>query len=241
MQTVLITGGARGLGAALSEVFAKNGYNVIINYCNSENLAQELKMKLENEYNIQVLLVKCDIASEEQVKEMFKKIKEKYASIDCLVNNAAIALDNDLESKDALEFKKVLDVNLVGTYLVTKYALSMLSKGSIINITSTNALDTGYIESVDYDAAKAGVIALTHDFAKFLAPQVRVNAVAAGWIKTDMNKEMDPNFKEKEIAKIALKRFAEPREIAEVVWFLASSRASYINDAIIRVDGGMSA
>ncbi len=241
MQTVLITGGARGLGAALSEVFAKNGYNVIINYCNSENLAQELKMKLENEYNIQVLLVKCDIASEEQVKEMFKKIKEKYASIDCLVNNAAIALDNDLESKDALEFKKVLDVNLVGTYLVTKYALSMLSKGSIINITSTNAIDTGYIESVDYDAAKAGVIALTHDFAKFLAPQVRVNAVAAGWIKTDMNKEMDPNFKEKEIAKIALKRFAEPREIAEVVWFLASSRASYINDAIIRVDGGMSA
>ena len=241
MQTVLITGGARGLGAALSEIFAKNGYNVIINYCNSEKMAQELKMKLENEYNIQVLLVKCDIASEEQVKEMFKKIKEKYASIDCLVNNAAIALDNDLESKDALEFKKVLDVNLVGTYLVTKYALSMLSKGSIINITSTNAIDTGYIESVDYDAAKAGVIALTHDFAKFLAPQVRVNAVAAGWIKTDMNKEMDPNFKEKEIAKIALKRFAEPREIAEVVWFLASSRASYINDAIIRVDGGMSA
>ena len=241
MQTVLITGGARGLGAALSEIFAKNGYNVIINYCNSENLAQELKMKLENEYNIQVLLVKCDIASEKQVKEMFKKIKEKYASIDCLVNNAAIALDNDLESKDALEFRKVLDVNLVGTYLVTKYALSMLSKGSIINITSTNAIDTGYIESVDYDAAKAGVIALTHDFAKFLAPQVRVNAVAAGWIKTDMNKEMDPNFKEKEIAKIALKRFAEPREIAEVVWFLASSRASYINDAIIRVDGGMSA
>ena len=241
MQTVLITGGARGLGAALSEVFAKNGYNVIINYCNSENLAQELKMKLENEYNIQVLLVKCDIASEEQVKEMFKKIKEKYASIDCLVNNATIALDNDLESKDAFEFRKVLDVNLVGTYLVTKYALSMLSKGSIINITSTNALDTGYIESVDYDASKAGVIALTHDFAKFLAPQVRVNAVAAGWIKTDMNKEMDPNFKEKEIAKIALKRFAEPREIAEVVWFLASSRASYINDAIIRVDGGMSA
>ncbi len=241
MQTVLITGGARGLGAALSEVFAKNGYNVIINYCNSENLAQELKMKLENEYNIQVLLVKCDIASEEQVKEMFNKIKEKYASIDCLVNNAAIALDNDLESKDAFEFRKVLDVNLVGTYLVTKYALSMLSKGSIINITSTNALDTGYIESVDYDASKAGVIALTHDFAKFLAPQVRVNAVAAGWIKTDMNKEMDPNFKEKEIAKIALKRFAEPREIAEVVWFLASFRASYINDAIIRVDGGMSA
>ena len=241
MQTVLITGGARGFGAALSEVFAKNGYNVIINYCNSENLAQELKMKLENEYNIQVLLVKCDIASEEQVKEMFKKIKEKYASIDCLVNNATIALDNDLESKDAFEFRKVLDVNLVGTYLVTKYALSMLSKGSIINITSTNALDTGYIESVDYDASKAGVIALTHDFAKFLAPQVRVNAVAAGWIKTDMNKEMDPNFKEKEIAKIALKRFAEPREIAEVVWFLASSRASYINDAIIRVDGGMSA
>ena len=146
-----------------------------------------------------------------------------------------------MESKDAFEFRKVLDVNLVGTYLVTKYALSMLSKGSIINITSTNAFDTGYIESVDYDASKAGVIALTHDFAKFLAPQVRVNAVAAGWIKTDMNKEMDPNFKEKEIAKIALKRFAEPREIAEVVWFLASSRASYINDAIIRVDGGMSA
>ena len=237
-KTVLITGGARGLGASISEVFASHGYNIIIDYNKSDNLAESLKKRLETNYNIKVLLVKADISNDKEVKDMFKKIIELYPNIDVLINNAAIAIDNNIKSKDDIEFKRVLDVNLVGTYLVTKYALDLMKNGSIINIASTNGIDTGYIESIDYDASKAGVIALTHDFAKWLSPNIRVNAVAPGWINTDMTSDLNPDFKKGEEEKILLKRFADPEEVANVVYFLASDDARYINDTIIRVDGG---
>ena len=237
-KTVLITGGSRGLGASISRIFAQNNYNIIINYKERDINAFNLKKELESNYNVDVLLVKADISVEEEVKEMFQNIIQKYPKIDVLVNNASIALDNDLDNKDALEFKRVLDVNLLGTYLVTKYSLDLFDTGSIINVASTNGIDTGYIESIDYDASKAGVIALTHDFARVLAPDIRVNAVAPGWINTDMTSNLNPEFKKNEIDKILLKRFADPEEVAKVVFFLASSDASYINDSIIRVDGG---
>lgn len=237
-KTVLITGGSRGLGASISRIFAQNNYNIIINYKERDINAFNLKKELESNYNVDVLLVKADISVEEEVKEMFQNIIQKYPKIDVLVNNASIALDNDLNNKDALEFKRVLDVNLLGTYLVTKYSLDLFDTGSIINVASTNGIDTGYIESIDYDASKAGVIALTHDFARVLAPDIRVNAVAPGWINTDMTSNLNPEFKKNEIDKILLKRFADPEEVAKVVFFLASSDASYINDTIIRVDGG---
>lgn len=237
-KTVLITGGSRGLGASISKVFAQNGYNIIINYKSSDNLAKKLKEELESNYHTQVMLVKADISKENEVTQMFQTIIQKYSKIDVLVNNASIALDNDLDNKDALEFKRVLDVNLLGTYLVTKYSLDLFDTGAIINVASTNGIDTGYIESIDYDASKAGVIALTHDFARALAPNIRVNAVAPGWINTDMTSNLNPDFKVKEIDKILLKRFADPEEVAKVVFFLASNDASYINDTIIRVDGG---
>lgn len=237
-KTVLITGGSRGLGASISRIFAQNNYNIIINYKERDINAVNLKEELESSYNVDVLLVKTDISVEEEVKEMFQNIIQKYPKIDVLVNNASIALDNDLDNKDALEFKRVLDVNLLGTYLVIKYSLDLFDTGSIINVASTNGIDTGYIESIDYDASKAGVIALTHDFARVLAPDIRVNAVAPGWINTDMTSNLNPEFKKNEIDKILLKRFADPEEVAKVVFFLASSDASYINDSIIRVDGG---
>ena len=237
-KTVLVTGGSRGLGASIARVFAQYNYNVIINYKESDILANNLKKELESNYNIEVLLVKADISREEEVRKMFQSIIDYYPKIDVLVNNASISIDNDLVSKDALEFKRVLDVNLLGTYLVTKYSLDLFDSGAIINVASTNAFDTGYIESIDYDASKAGVIALTHDFAKVLAPNIRVNAVAPGWINTDMTNNLNPDFKTKEENKILLKRFADPEEIAKVIYFLASDDASYVNDAIIRIDGG---
>lgn len=237
-KTVLVTGGSRGLGASIARVFAQYNYNVIINYKESDILANNLKKELESNYNIEVLLVKADISREEEVRKMFQSIIDHYPKIDVLVNNASISLDNDLVSKDALEFKRVLDVNLLGTYLVTKYSLDLFDSGAIINVASTNAFDTGYIESIDYDASKAGVIALTHDFAKVLAPNIRVNAVAPGWINTDMTSNLNPDFKKEEENKILLKRFADPEEIAKVIYFLASDDASYVNDAIIRIDGG---
>ena len=238
MKTVLITGASRGLGASIARIFAKNNYNVIINYKESTQLAENLKNELESNFNVKVLLVKADISNENEVKNMFQKVIGFSSKIDVLVNNASIALDDDLINKDALEFKRVLDVNLLGTYLVTKYSLDLFDTGVIINISSTNGIDTGYIESIDYDASKAGVISLTHDFARLLAPNIRVNAVAPGWINTDMTSNLNPDFKKREESKILLKRFADPEEVAKVVYFLASDDASYINDTIIRVDGG---
>lgn len=237
-KTVLITGASKGLGASIAKTFAKNGDNIIINYNKSFDSANLLKKELENKYNSKVLLVRADISLENEVKNMFDAIKKEFNNIDILINNAGVAIDSSLEEKSADEFMKVISVNLLGTFLVTKYAINLMNIGSIINISSTNGIDTGYIESVDYDSSKAGVIALTHDFAKYLAPQIRVNCIAPGWINTDMNNDLFVDFKKNQLKKIGLKRFASCDEIASVVYFLASDEAKYINDAVIRVDGG---
>lgn len=237
-KNVLITGASKGLGASIAKTFAKNGDNIIINYNKSFDSANLLKKELENKYNSKVLLVRADISLENEVKNMFDAIKKEFSKIDILINNAGVAIDSSLEEKSADEFMKVISVNLLGTFLVTKYAINLMNIGSIINISSTNGIDTGYIESVDYDSSKAGVIALTHDFAKYLAPQIRVNCVAPGWINTDMNNDLFVDFKKNQLKKIGLKRFASCDEIANVVYFLASDEAKYINDAVIRVDGG---
>ena len=163
-------------------------------------------------------------------------IKDKFGKIDILVNNAGICNDMILDFKTYDDFKKVIDVNLNGTFLVTKYISKLMKSGSIVNISSTNGIDTYYPESIDYDASKAGVISLTHNFAKTFAPKIRVNAICPGWVETDQNKEL--SIKQiKGIKKgILLKRFAKPEEIANVVFFVANE--SYINNAVIRVDGG---
>lgn len=241
-KVVLITGASRGIGASVARVFAKNNYNVVINYNNSEEEALALAQNLENEFNIKTLLIKADVSNETEVKNMVEKTIKTYGQIDVLVNNAGIAIDTTLENKTVDNFKQILDVNLLGTFLVSKYVGEYMLKkedGSIINVSSTNGIDTIYKESMDYDASKAGVISLTKNFALAYAPNIRVNAVAPGWVKTDMNKELDKEFIKKEKDKILLNRFAEPKEIAGVVAFLISDEAKYINDSIIRVDGGI--
>ena len=141
-----------------------------------------------------------------------------------------------------IKIKRILDINLIGPFLTSKYIGQFMFKqgfGKIINISSTNSIDTYYQESLDYDASKAGLNSLTLNFANIYAPIINVNAVACGWINTEMNKNMAHEFKDKEISKILLNRFAEPSEIANVVYFLATDEASYINGSIIRVDGGV--
>ena len=140
----------------------------------------------------------------------------------------------DLKTYD--DFKKVVDVNLNGTFIVTKYISKLMKKGNIINISSTNGIDTYYPESIDYDASKAGVISLTHNFAKIFAPKIRVNAICPGWVETDQNKELSIKQIKNIKKSILLKRFAKPEEIANVVFFVAND--SYINNTVIRVDGG---
>lgn len=240
-KTVLITGGSRGLGRACALKFAQLDYNIIINYNNSLKEAVSLEAYLKENYNISVLLVKADISKEDEVINMVNVIKNSFQKIDCLVNNAGIAIDTLFEDKTVQNFRKIIDVNLIGTFLVSKHIGSLMLKeksGTIINVSSTNAIDTYYPYSLDYDASKAGVISLTHNLARQFAPYIRVNCVAPGWINTEMNKELDKEFIKEENKKILLGRFSEPSEIANVIAFLASHEASYINGSVIRVDGG---
>lgn len=235
-MVVLVTGGSSGIGKEIVNMFASKGYDIVFTFLTHEQEAFALKEELEK--RVKVLCLSCDVTSEEDVKELAKCVKETFGKIDCLVNNAGISLDNKIFDKSLSEFRKVLDVNLVGTFNVTKHISKIMDSGSIINITSTDGIDTFYEEEMDYASSKAGVNALTKIMAKEFSPNIRVNAVAPGWINTDMNKNLFSEFKSKEMDKILLKRFAEPIEIATVVYFLASDNASYINGTIIRVDGG---
>ena len=240
-MVVLVTGSNRGIGASCIEEFAKSGINVVINYCHHEEEAKELEKYIKEKYNVDTLCIKCDVSKEEEVEDMMNTVVDTFGTIDILVNNAGISRDSLILDKNIKEFKRILDVNLIGTYLCSKYAGKIMlenKKGKIINISSTNAIDTYYPESCDYDASKAGVISLTHNFARSFAPFINVNCICPGWTKTDMNKDLSIDQIEKERKKILLGRFATPEEIAKVVLFLASNKASYINDTIIRVDGG---
>lgn len=236
-MVVLVTGASKGIGEATALKFAKNGYDVVINYYSDTVCANKVKENV-GKYGVKCLLCKCDISNEEEVKNMVDDIINKFGSIDVLVNNAGIANDTLPFEKNVDDFKRVLDVNLIGTYLVSKYVIKHMKNGSIINISSTNALNQYYPYSLDYDASKAGVISLTHNLAVELSPNIRVNAVCPGWVNTDMNKQLDDDYINDECKNILLGRFAEPKEIANVIYFLASEYASYINNSIIRVDGG---
>ena len=234
-NVVLVTGSSKGIGKASVLKYAKEGYDVVINYNSSYEEANEVE-RLAKEYNVNTLVVKCDISKEDEVIEMINTIKDKFGKLDVLVNNAGIAIDTTFEDKTVDNFRRTLDVNLIGTFLVSKYASKIMDKGVIINISSTNGIDTTYPESLDYDASKAGVISLTHNLATEFAPNIRVNAICPGWVNTEMNKELDSEFVKEETAKIKLGRFAEPSEIADAIYNISIS--SYINDSIIRVDGG---
>lgn len=240
-KVVLVTGSNRGIGRSTIIEFAKAGLDVVINYCHHKEEAYELKEYVENNYNVRCLVVKCDVSKEDEVIEMINEIVDYFGSLDILVNNASVCKDSLLMDKDVESFRRILDVNLIGTYLCSKYAAKVMldnGSGSIINVSSTNAIDTYYPESCDYDASKAGVISLTHNLAREFSPYIRVNCVCPGWVNTDMNKELSVEQVHEEEKNILLGRFADPEEIAKVIVFLASNKSSYVNDSIIRVDGG---
>lgn len=241
MKTVLITGGSKGLGKALVQKYATKKYQVILNYHSSLKEAQEIKREIKKQYNQDIYLIKCDISSEEEVKEMVKKLITKFVKIDILINNAALAIDEDIITKSAQTFKRVVNTNLLGTFLVSKYVGLEMQKnqnGVIINVSSTNAIDSYTPYSIDYDASKAGIISLTHNLAQIFAPYVRVNAVAPGWINTASVLKMNPHYLKSEQEKILLKRFAKVSEIVNLIYFMTSDKASYLNDSVIKIDGG---
>lgn len=244
-KVVLVTGSSNGIGRGTIIRFAREGYNVIINYNKDEKNAYALKEETEKKYGVSASVLRCDISNEEDVKNMVSKIIEQYGHIDVLVNNAAIEICSDFNEKDRESFIKVLNTNVVGTFLVSKYVgneMKKVGKGRIINISSNNGIDKYDPSTLEYDASKSAIINMTYNLAKEFAPYINVNCVAPGWVKTEkieqLDKSLDNKFIASESEKILLGRFANVEEIADVIYFLSSKDASYINGIVIRVDGG---
>lgn len=240
-KVALVTGSSRGIGKACILEFAKLGYNVVINYNKSREKAEELKNLIEESYNVKALVIKCDVSNEEEVKSMVSTIIEEYGQIDVLVNNAGIEFAEPFEEKSVDHWKETLGVNLIGTFLVSKYVSKyMLDNryGKIINVASDSGIDSFSPFSMDYNASKAGIVSLTKDLAIQLQPYINVNCIAPGWVYTDINQKFDPEFLKEQASSVCVQRIAMPNEIAKVVIFLASDDSKYINGEIIKIDGG---
>lgn len=240
-KVALITGAGRGIGRAIALQFAEEGYSLALNYRSNDQEAESLKTILE-EKGVSVLLLKGDVKDVSLIEAMVKETVAMFGTIDVLVNNAGVTRDNLMMRMKEEEWDEVLDVNLKGTFLFTKYVSKIMMKkrtGKIINMVSVVGL-TGNMGQANYAASKAGVIGLTKSAAKELASRnICVNGVAPGFIKTDMTDVLSDEIKELAKAQIPLGRFGEPEEVAEVVAFLASSKADYITGQIITIDGGM--
>lgn len=241
-KVVLITGAAKGIGKAIALELAKNQYDIVINYLTSKQEAMDLKTQIINDYDVNCLAVQADVSDESQVDQMVDEIESKLGSVDILINNAAIDLSNMFHLKNADEFRKTLDVNVVGAYICSnRVAKKMLEKeyGRIINISSTNGINTYYPMCFDYDASKAALISLTHNLAFEFGPYIHVNAIAPGFIGTETELDgYDEEFLKSEQEKIMVKRYGQPEEVAYLVKFLISEEANYINNTVIRIDGG---
>ena len=237
-KVALITGSARGIGKATAIKFASKGYDVVINYIESDEEAQEVKKYIESNYNVKALAIKADVSNEEQVRNMIDKIISTFGHIDTLVNNAGIAYDRDFNNITIEEFERTLKVNVIGPFIVSREVTKHMKKGTIVNVSSTNGTKTISPECLDYNISKVGLQSLTRDLAFYLKPNVRVNAIAIGWADTDMNKDLPKDYIEEETSKIYLERFANPSEIANTIYFLSSEESSYINGEILVIDGG---
>lgn len=240
-RTVFITGGGRGIGKEVALKFAENGYNIVTNYVSDKADVEALKKEFE-EKGVKSLIIKADVTDSEAIENLVKKAIEEFESIDVLVNNAGITKDNLLMRMSEEEFTKVIDVNLKGTYIVTKIVSKYMMKkrqGSIINLSSVVGV-VGNAGQCNYSASKAGIIGFTKSIAKELASRnIRANAVAPGFIETDMTAVLGENVKENIYNQIPLKRMGKAKEVANLVYFLGTEESSYITGQVISVDGGM--
>ncbi len=240
-KVAFITGGSRGIGKQVALKFAKNGYNIVINYVSDNTDIKGLQEEFEKE-NVELLLVKADVTKKEEIQNLVKTAIEKFGHIDVLVNNAGITRDGLLMRMKEEDFDKVIEINLKGTFLVTKEVIPYMMKkreGSIINISSVVGV-VGNAGQSNYAASKAGIIGFTKSVAKELASRnIRANCVAPGFIKTDMTDVLSEEVKENIHNQIPLKRMGEPEEVANLVYFLGSEESKYITGQVVHVDGGM--
>ena len=241
-KVVLVTGGAQGIGKAIVLELVKNHYDVVINYLTSSKPAALLEEEIKKNYDVRVMTIQADVSKEEEVDAMISLIEKEWGGVDILINNAAVDLSNLFHLKTADEFRKTLDVNVVGAFNCSKRVYRhMLDQeyGRIINISSTNGINTYYPMCIDYDASKAALISLTHNLAFEYGPYINVNAIAPGFIGTDNELDgYDEEFLKEEQEKIMVNRYGKPEEVAYLVKFLISDEANFINNTIIRIDGG---
>ena len=240
-KVAFITGATRGIGRAIALELAKEGYNIALNY-RTENEALENLKKEISEIGVECYPVQGDVSKAEDSERMTKEIIEHFEQIDVLVNNAGITKDNLILRMKEEEFTDVINVNLVGTFNITKNVIKYMTKkryGKIINLSSVVGI-SGNAGQSNYAASKAGIIGFTKSIAKELASRnITANAVAPGFIQTDMTNVLKDEIKEAIEETIPLKRLGTAEDVAKVVKFLASEESSYITGQVINVDGGM--
>lgn len=240
-KVALITGASRGIGKQIALTLAKDNYDIVINYNGSQARAQEV-LDACVALGSNAMIVQANVADYVSVEKMVATIIEQYGKIDVLINNSGITKDNLLLRMTEEDFSSVIDVNLKGTFNCIKHVSKVMMKqrsGTIINMASVIGV-IGNIGQANYAASKAGIIGLTKSCAKELAARnIRVNAIAPGFISTEMTEVLDEKIKDSIMANIPLKDFGSAQDVANMVEFLASDKSRYVTGQVIHVDGGM--